>query len=109
MNSNRKLLLVGDNPFHGISHLSQEQARSRGGNIVFPVDKAAEVVLVSLKNGADGFSFSVSDHTLSIVRTIRERGSISQVHLYAMVPYAFEYVRIAAQTGTPGLVKRLGK
>ena len=31
INSTQKLLLVGDNPFHGISHLSQEQARSRTG------------------------------------------------------------------------------
>lgn len=102
----RKLLLVGDNPFQGISHLSQERARSRG---VSPADQAANVVLTSLKNGADGFSFSVSELTLSILRTLRERKSIDQMSLYAMVPYAFEYVRVATQTGTPGLVKRFAK
>lgn len=105
----RKLLLVGDNPFHGISHLSQERARSRGEAIVSPVDQAANVVLTSLKNGADGFSFSVSELTLSILRTLSERKSIDQVSLYPMVPYAFEYVRVATQTGTPGLVKRFAK
>jgi hypothetical protein len=103
------LLLVGDNPFHGISHLSQERARSRGEAIVSPVDQAANVVLTSLKNGADGFSFSVSELTLSILRTLSERKSIDQVSLYPMVPYAFEYVRVATQTGTPGLVKRFAK
>jgi uncharacterized protein (DUF486 family) len=105
----RKLLLVGDNPFHGISHLSQERARSRGEAIVSAADQAANVVLTSLKNGADGFSFSVSELTLSILQTLRERRIIDQVGLYAMVPYAFEYVRIATQTGTPGLVKRFAK
>jgi len=104
-----KLLLVGDNPFHGISHLSQERARSRGEAIVSSADQAANVVLTSLKNGADGFSFSVSELTLSILRTLRERKSIDQVSLYAMVPYAFEYVRVATQIGTPGLVKRFAK
>jgi hypothetical protein len=105
----RKLLIVGDNPFQGISHLSQERARSRGEVIVSPADQAANVVLASLKNGANGFSFSVSELTLSILRSLRERKSIDQINLYPMVPYAFEYVRIAAQTGTPGLVKGFAK
>jgi hypothetical protein len=105
----RKLLIVGDNPFQGISHLSQERARNRGGDSVSPEDHAADVVLASLKNCADGFSFSVSERTLSILRTLRKRESIDQINLYAMVPYAFEYVRIATQTGTPGLVKRFAK
>ncbi len=106
---NSKLLLVGDNPFQGISHLSQERARNRGGAIVSPADQAANVILASLENGAEGFSFSVSELTLSILRTLRERKSIGQVNLYPMVPYAFEYVRVATQTGTPGLVKRFAK
>jgi len=105
----RKLLLVGDNPFQGISHLSQERARSRGETVVSPADKAANIILASVKNGADGFSFSVSEHALSILQTLHERKSIDQVSLYPMVPYAFEYVRVATQTGTPGLVKRFAK
>ena len=104
-----KLLLVGDNPFQGISHLSQEQARTRGEADVSPADRAANIVMGSIKNGANGFSFSVSDLTLSILRSLRERKSLDAISLYAMVPYAFEYVRVATQTGTPGLVKRFAK
>lgn len=103
------LLLVGDNPFHGISHLSQERARGRGADIIIPVNKAADVVSTSIANGANGFSFSVSSHTLSILRALRKKGIIDQIKLYAMVPYSFEYVRIATQTGTPSLVKKLAK
>ena len=106
---NHKLLIVGDNPFQGISHLSQERARNRSEVIVSPADQAADIVLASLKNGADGFSFSVSELTLSILEKLRERKSIDQINLYPMLPYAFEYVRIATQTGTPGLVKRFAK
>ena len=108
-NDTRKLLIVGDNPFQGISHLSQERARTRGETVISPAEKAADVILVALKNGADGFSFSVGDVTLSILQTLRERKKIDQLKLYAMVPYAFEYVRIATQLGTPGLVKRFAK
>ena len=40
-----RILLVGDNPFHGISHLSQERARSRPGNNDSATDYA-DIVLV---------------------------------------------------------------
>ena len=45
----RKLLIVGDNPFQGISHLSQERARSRDEADVSQADQAADVVLASLR------------------------------------------------------------
>lgn len=106
--NHEKMLLIGDNPFHGISHLSQERARTRSVEGDSAGDKA-NVVLTAVKSGADGFMFSVSDLTLSILKNIRERGSIEQVKLFAIVPYAFEYVRIAAQAGTPGLAKRFAK
>jgi hypothetical protein len=67
-------------------------------------------VMTSVDNGADGFMFSVSDETLSIVSKIRERGGINRVRLYALVPYAYEYVRLATQIGgIPGLIKKLTK
>jgi hypothetical protein len=103
-----KLLLVGDNPFHGISHLSQERARSRTGKDNSVADKA-KIVAAAIENGADGFSFSASEVTLSILRELRAQGKTESLKLYAIVPYAFEYVRIAAQTGTPGLAKKFAK
>ena len=64
MNSEgKKMLLVGDNPFHGISHLSQERARVRGHAMTYP-EYAANLVMTSLENGANGFMFSVSEMTL---------------------------------------------
>ncbi len=108
IDSSEKLLLVGDNPFHGISHLSQERARARMSKSDSVTDKA-DIVTTAIKNGADGFSFSVSEVTLSILKKLRERGEIEDLKLYAIVPYAFEYVRIAAQTGTPGLAKKFAK
>lgn len=105
----KKVLLVGDNPFHGISHLSQERARVRG-KAVTHVEYAAELVMTSVDNGADGFMFSVSEETLSIVKRIREKGGIDRLRLYALVPYAYEYVRLAAQIGGIfGLARKIGK
>jgi hypothetical protein len=108
VSSYRKMLLVGDNPFHGISHLSQERARNRAGN-ADSVKEKSDLVLAAVDNGADGFMFSVSDVTLSILENLRERNAIEEVELYAIVPYAYEYVRIATQTGTPALAKKVAK
>lgn len=104
----RKMLLVGDNPFHGISHLSQERARSRSENSNSAKEKA-DLVLTAVKNGAEGFMFSVSDVTLGILKAMREQNALEQVELHAIIPYAYEYVRIATQTGTPALVKKVAK
>lgn len=107
MSDQTRVFLVGDNPFHGISHLSQERARARGERATSP-EEAAELVLTALQNGANGFMFSVSDLTLSMLRFMKKRKS-GNLDLYAIVPYIFEYVRTATQTGTPGLAKRLAK
>ena len=102
-------LLVGDNPFHGISHLSQERSRARNA-AVKQSEFAAGLVMSALDNGADGFMFSVSETTLSILHDMRKNGRFCDSKLYAIVPYAYEYVRLAAQVGgVPGLGRRIGK
>ena len=100
------MLLVGDNPFHGISHLSQDRAIARGEDIAC-ADYAAKLVITSLENGANGFMFSVSDTTLSILKEIDK--SCRNLSLYAIVPYAYEYVRLATHLGISGLAKKLIK
>lgn len=102
----QRILLVGDNPFQGVSHLSQERARERGQRIVEP-KYGAELVRLSAENGADGFMFSVSDNTLSILRSLP--ASRRNLKLYAIAPAASDYVRLASRLGTPGLVEYLAK
>ena len=107
MNSQEKVLLVGDNPFHGISHLSQERSRVRGDAPTNP-EYAARLVEIAVENGANGFMFSVSEKTLSILGILRKNGGINRLDLYAIVPYAYEYVRLAGQLGgVPGLAKKV--
>jgi hypothetical protein len=48
--------------------------------------------------------FSVDETSLSILRTLRGREKASGLGLHAIVPYAYEYVRLATQAGgVPGL------
>ena len=96
--SNKQIdFLVGDNPFHGISHLSQERARLRSAEkSPSELRQASQVVKLSLQNGAKGFMFSVSEITLSILKKINKT---EKPELYAIVPYAYEYARLATTSG----------
>jgi hypothetical protein len=106
LDESKKLILVGDNPFHGISHLSEDRARARGKQ-VSDAEYAAELVMDSIENGANGFMFSVSESTLSILRIVSENTHNRPIELHAIVPYAYEYVRLATQLGTLGLGRKL--
>jgi hypothetical protein len=109
MGEREMAFLVGDNPFLGISHLSQNRARSRG-NVLDDPKYCAHLITVSVMNGANGFMFSVSDKTLSILEELRKKGIIKNINLYAIVPYAFEYVRLATQMGGFfGIAKKVAK
>ena len=106
---NSRAFLVGDNPFHNISHLSQERTRERGYKHTAP-DQAAHLISIAAENGANGFLFSVSDTTLAILRALKKMGASEGLDLYPIVPYAYEYVRLATQVGgIPGLAKIFSK
>jgi hypothetical protein len=107
--SKQLTLIVGDNPFHGISHLSQEKARARPAETLRSTERAANLVKLSLQNGADGFMLSVDETTLSIIKNLSESYQ-SDVRLYAIAPYAYEYVRKSTQTGgVAGLATSVAK
>jgi hypothetical protein len=107
-NTEQRLLLVGDNPFLNISHLSQQKARDRVDDPSNPVF-ASHLLQLALENGANGFTFSVCDSNLSIIDKLSLDGLDGGLGLYPVVPYAFEYVQKATQRGgISGLVKKLG-
>ena len=104
-----KVLLVGDNPFLGVSHLTQERAIARGNELSNPYHCAA-LVKTALDNGADGFMFTISEKTLSILKIVTNDTEYNRLQLYAIVPYVPELVRSAAISGgIPGLATRIGR
>ena len=104
-------MLVGDNPFHGISHLSQERARLRFSEQKQEnTEQVASLINHCLENGANGFMFSVDETTLSIIKNMAKSDTAKNVSLYAIVPYAYEYIRRATQAGgMSALGKKLAK
>jgi len=107
--SSKKILLVGDNPFQGVSHLSQERAVSRGKDVADP-SHAADIVLTAAENGADGFMFTVNRTTLSILQVLSGKKESHQLQFYALVPDVNEFVRtVAFAGGVLGLGRNLAK
>jgi hypothetical protein len=97
-------ILVGDNAFQGVNHLSQDRALARINDITSP-NYCAELVITALKNGADGFMFSVNDRMLSILEALKNKNYLETLNLHAIVPSAVDYVRVSGQKGMEGLVK----
>lgn len=104
-----RLILVGDNPFHGVSHVSRERSLLRASDIL-NTKHAADLVINSIDNGANGFTFTVSETTYSILSEIGKRNLTKGISLYPLVPNVNEAVRTAgAAGGIPGLAKDVAK
>lgn len=96
-------LLIGDNSFIGVSHLSQIRARERLRDL--DVEGMAKVVERALSVGATGYTFSTHPTNLAILRTLRDSNLNEKFDLFPVLPYAEGYVRIANEKGTTGLFK----
>ena len=104
---NNKKLMVGDNPFQEVSHLSEERVRARGKTLTDPTH-AADLVIDSVENGANGFMFTANEVSFSILRELKKRGGTDSLELYALVPDVREFVRLAGTSGgVVGLARNL--
>jgi len=98
-----KELLLGDNPFIGVSHLSQEKAREER-NEVSLVQKKVDVIKASMEGGVTGFTFSTHELNLKMFKYISDNHDLlDKLNYYILVPYAQGYVRKANVIGTAGL------
>jgi len=100
-----KMLLIGDNAFIGVSHLSQDRARSKLrtlgiGDMVSVIDKA-------LSLGASGYTFSTHPTNYEILKMMKNVGSKSTFTLNPVMPYAEGYVRIANEKGMRGILTEM--
>lgn len=97
-------LLIGDNAFIGVSHLSQARARSKAEQL--NTDAIVEVIHKAVQNGATGFTFTTHSTNLAILTALsREAGP--NLQLYPVLPYAQGYVRAANEKGTVKLIAEL--
>jgi len=103
-----KEFLLGDNPFIGVSHLSQEKAREESK---IALENKAKVIKAALEGGATGFTFSTHPTNLKLLEYLRENEEnlLKEMNYYILTPYAQAYVRKANIMGTPALAKSILK
>lgn len=95
-------VLIGDNPFIGVDHLSQDRARERLSQL--NSEREARVLQTAFKNGASGFVFSTHPTHLEVFKLLREQDPDLSFDLYPLLPYAQGYVRTATEKGMIGML-----
>ena len=99
-------ILLGDNPFLGVSHLAHEKARDERKE-VSKLEAKVEVVKAALEGGASGFTFSTHQSNLELLEYMSRHYPevLAKLNYYILIPYAQGYVRRANVYGTVGLIK----
>jgi nitrogen regulatory protein PII-like uncharacterized protein len=103
-----KEILLGDNPFLGVSHLAQEKARIER-NEISRVEAKAEIVKAALEGGVTGFTFSTHSSNLELLKYMGRQHPevLGKLNYYILIPYAHSYIRKANVIGTIGLAKAI--
>jgi len=94
-----KELLLGDNPFFGIDHLSQEKARMRK-KILDSYDKILEIMNYVSDLGIKGFVVSTHPQLKDLIKLMRKDSLIlEKFDFYPILPYAQGYVDKVTEKG----------
>jgi len=100
-----KELLLGDNAFIGVSHLSQEKAKEEYRKN--QLENRVNVIKAALDGGATGFTFSSHENNLELLTHLHDhdKALLEKMNYYILVPYSQFYVRKSNIDGTPALIK----
>jgi hypothetical protein len=99
-------ILLGDNPFLGVSHLAHEKARSEQSEAA-GLEAKASVLKAGLEGGITGYTFSTHRVNLELLEYLSRQHPevVAKLNYYILIPYAQGYVRRANVYGTVGLAK----
>ncbi|MFX1517990.1 MAG: hypothetical protein ACFFC6_16940 [Promethearchaeota archaeon] len=95
-------IIVGDNQFIGVSHLSQESARTKMERFS-DAQEIARIMEFASNMGVKAITMSSHSRTRDILSCMKEH-DLGNINYYPLIPYVQEYVRIAGEKGTVGLL-----
>lgn len=99
---NKIEILLGDNPFFGIDHLSQDRARKRMDHLK-GLDKIIDIIQFSLDSGIKGFVVSTHPQLKDLINRMKESTDIlDKLQFYPILPYAQGYVAKVTEKGMVG-------
>ena len=97
-------VLIGDNPFNLVDHLSQKRTRSRSP---LSSEDIARIIRCALESGATGFTFSSTKRTHGALSAMRDDGYCADFGLYPVFPDVNELARTASEGGLVHVAKEL--
>jgi len=102
---NKKIeVLLGDNPFFGIDHLSQERARYRMENLK-GFNKITEVIEYVSELGTNGFVVSTHPQLRDLINYMKiNTNLVEKIDFYPILPYAQGYVTKVTEKGMIGAI-----
>lgn len=95
-------VLLGDNPFIGVSHLSQEDSREKSASI--DAEKIAGVMDSAFSSGAQGLICSAHPNIKNALAYLKAQNYEREFGIGLIVPDAQSYVRTASEKGMLGLM-----
>lgn len=97
-------ILLGDNPFFGIDHLSQERARNRL-KVLTNFGKITEVIEHVTKLGVKGFVVSTHPNLQLLISHMEKNTDLlNKLEFYPIFPYAQGYVAKVTEKGAVGAI-----
>ncbi len=99
MLNNKKEILLGDNPFFGIDHMSQERARKRMKEMN-TFEKITDVMDYVSNFGVKGFVVSTHPQMKNLIKHMQDNTNILEKYeFYPILPYAQGYVSKVTEKG----------
>lgn len=100
-------LLLGDNPFFGIDHLSQERARTRM-KILTGLDKIIEIMEYVSSLGVKGFVVSTHPQLKQLIKIMETNTTLlKKFDFYPILPYAQGYVASVTDKGIMNVLNEI--
>jgi len=102
-------VILGDNPFFGVDHLSHERGRLRTANKT-NFDEAIQVIKNSYELGVKDISVSMRPNLGQFLDEFKSKTDlVDKFRFHPLVPYAQGYVLKSSQTGLMGILKEVLK
>lgn len=95
-------IILGDNQFFGINHMSEEKARALSEKFS-DINSITNVIDIAYDSGIKGFMLNSNERANEICDYLRQNAlNYPDLNLYPSIPYAHKYANLVAEKGILG-------
>lgn len=100
-------IILGDNQFFGVSHMSEEKGMDRAERFQ-DINAIIEILDAAYDAGIHAFSFSTHDRVQQLCDHFRANpAKYSDIRLYPVLPYAQKYAHLVNEKGIIGTINEI--